>query len=85
MTNDGQLIARIIELCPVYLQRVPDTKREREPWGESFIAFAEEMLSEEYPDLTQEQFNRCHVNAFEQSAEWRHTLRQNSQGQTSSN
>ena len=76
MIDDRIIIARIIELAPDYdpetMPSQPGTfgSPDDNGWGYSFINFCVDHLEEEFPGITQEQFNRCYLQAFQQTDEW---------------
>jgi hypothetical protein len=77
--SDEAIIARIIELAPDYdpetMPYEPGTLPKESGWGYSFINFAIDHLEEEFPGLTQEQFNRCYLQAYKQTDEWTTVIR----------
>jgi hypothetical protein len=75
VTGDREIIARIIELVPLYdpetMPSQPSTFPSGDGWGYTLINFCADYLEEEFPGLTEEQFNRCYIDAYEQTNHWR--------------
>jgi hypothetical protein len=76
--TDRAIIARIIELVPLYdHERMPDmpsTLPDSE-LGYSFINFCIDTLQEEFPAIDQEQFNRCYGQALFEPDQWQRPSR----------
>jgi hypothetical protein len=77
--NDSAIIARIIELAPLYdsetMSDQAGTIPGEEEWGYTLINFCLDHLQEEFPGIDRDQFTRCYLDAYEQTDQWRRTDR----------
>lgn len=75
--DDVAITARIIELVPHYSETMPNeagTIPGEESFGYTLLNFCLDHLQEEFPGITQEQFNRCYLDAFGRTNQWRDIL-----------
>lgn len=74
MYEDHAIIARIIELVPLYdpetMPQQASTLPSGSDLGYTFINFAIDHLQDDFPNIEQEQFDRCYLLAFQQTNEW---------------